>query len=556
MVFFRFRTYLFLLGMFSMLGVSAQSTFLPQGSMDNIFLERLEIKTQKDTIFNFSFVKPYSRQLLMERLQFHLKEGRGMVWTKLDKSMVREVMMNNPEWLGDSLKAKFFVNAGQRVFYRSPAHLLMVDQPDFFLSVNPVLQLRVGREQMRDETVMMNARGFTARALIGKTIGVYTYVAETQERGPSFWRDWVVQYRAVPGAGLYKTFKRTGYDYLDARGGVSFAVARHIQLQFGYDRMFLGNGYRSLFISDFSNNHLFLNLNMRVWRLNYVARTMQLTSQYSRNPMRDEPYPRKYMALRHISFNAPKWLTIGLFEAIVFGKTNDFQFAYLNPVIFLRPVELDMGSADNALLGVDVKANIARRVQLYGQLNMDEFNLRYLRMNKGWWANKWGLQLGGKYIDAFGVDHLDLQAEVNWIRPFTFTHNDTVANYTHYNQPLAHPLMANIREMIGVVRYQPADKWMINGRMIVWKQGTDTANRNFGNNIFLDADTRFMNEGFRIGSAVPRYGVNASLWISYAWKPNFFIEANVLRRSLTGKVGSTTASLGIRWNMHRREYDY
>ena len=49
------------------------------------------------------------------------------------------------------------------------------------------------------------------------------------------------------------------------------------------------------------------------------------------------------------------------------------------------------------------------------------------------------MQFGGKYIDAIGVKNLDLQAEINIIRPFTYSHNDTIANYTHYNQPLAHP---------------------------------------------------------------------------------------------------------------------
>jgi hypothetical protein len=282
---------------------------------------------------------------------------------------------------------------------------------------------------------------------------------------------------------------------------------------------------------------------------------MQLTSQYSRG-VADSIFPKKYVAIHHISFNAPKWLTIGLFEGIVFGRKNDFEFAYLNPIIFLRPVEQNMGSGDNAFVGVDFKANVAKRLQFYGKVNFDEFNLSEIRAGNGWWANKWAMQLGGKYIDAFGIRNLDLQAETNWIRPFTYSHNDTVANYTHYNQPLAHPLMSNVREFIGIVRYQPAPKWYIHGKLIAWQQGSDTASGNFGNNIFRDSDTRAGAYGFEFGSAVPRNGFNGSLWVSYEWKENFFLEGSLMARKLTGIDTRTTANLGIRWNMHRREYDY
>jgi hypothetical protein len=430
-----------------------------------------------------------------------------------------------------------------------------VDQKDFYLSVNPVLQLSYGKESNYGDPIMLNARGIVARGMVARKVGFYTYLVENQERGPQQYRDFVAKYRAVPGAGFYKTFKTTGYDYFDARGGVSFNIAKYIDFQFGYDRQFIGNGYRSMFLSDFSNNYLYMNLNLRVWRLNYVAKTMQLTSQYERGTS-DSIYPKKYAAIHHISFNAPKWLTIGLFEGIVFARLNDFEFAYLNPIIFLRPVEQNMGSGDNAFVGVDFKANIAKRFQVYGQVNFDEFVLAEMRAGDGWWANKWSLQLGGKYIDAFGVKNLDLQAETNWIRPFTYSHNDSVGNYTHYNQPLAHPMLSNVQEFIGIARYQPARKWYLQGKLIAWQQGSDTASKNFGNNIFLDSDTRPADYGYRFGSAVKKNGINASFWAAYEWKENFFIEANLMMRKFTGSDTRTTASLGIRWNMARREYDY
>ncbi len=178
--------------------------------------------------------------------------------------------------------------------------------------------------------------------------------------------------------------------------------------------------------------------------------------------------------MHHLDINITKWLNIGLFEGVVFGRQNRFDFSYLNPIIFYRSIEQQNGSHDNAVAGLDLKANVAKRFQVYGQLMLDEFKLSEIKANRGWWANKFGLQIGAKYIDAFGIKNLDLQIEHNRVRPFTYSHRDSVANYTHYNQPLAHPLMANFREIIGIARYQPAPKWMVQAKAIFYQQGRDT----------------------------------------------------------------------------------
>jgi hypothetical protein len=535
--------------------LSAQSNYIPQGSKEYILLDRLEIKAQKDTVLNFSHIKPFNRKWWVNRLEAIRADSIPVSLTSIDKYNIDRALLNNLEWVTTDKTEFKSKKSLWNTFFKTPANMVEVDQTDFYLSVNPVLQLSYGGESNYDDPVMLNARGIVARGMVGRKVGFYTYLVENQERGPQQYRDFVAKYRAVPGAGFYKSFKTTGYDYFDARGGISFNIAKYIDFQFGYDKQFLGNGYRSMFLSDFTNNYLYMNLNLRVWRLNYVAKTMQLTSQYERGSS-DSIFPKKYAAIHHISFNAPKWLTIGLFEGIVFGRLNDFEFAYLNPIIFLRPVEQNMGSGDNAFVGVDFKANIAKRFQAYGQVNFDEFVLKEMRAGDGWWANKWSLQLGGKYIDAFGVKNLDLQAETNFIRPFTYSHNDSIANYTHYNQPLAHPTLSNVQEFIGIARYQPAPKWYLQGKLIAWQQGSDTASKNFGNNIFLDSDTRPGDYGYNFGSAVKKNGMNGSLWVAYEWKENFFIEGNLMMRKFTGSDTRTTATLGIRWNMARREYDY
>ena len=418
---------------------TAQSTYFQQGSKENILLERLEIKAQKDTVLNFSFIKPFNRKWWIGAIERLEQDAEPLKLSRVDKYNIERSKMNNLEFVSGDKSALVSKKALWNTFYKTPANFIEVDNPDFFLSVNPVLQLQAMADNESDELIFLNTRGIVARGLIAKRIGFQTYLTDNQERAPIFVQDRITQYRAVPGNGFYKTFKTTGVDYFDARGSFTVNAAKFLDIQFGYDKQFIGNGYRSLYLSEFPNNYLFLNLNLRVWRLNYVSKTVELTAQYKRGST-DTLLPKKYMAIHHISFNAPKWLTLGLFEGVVFGRLNQFEFSYLNPVMFLRPAEQQNGSADNAFVGLDFKANIARRFQVYGQLLFDEFKLSELKKRDGWWANKWALQLGAKYIDAFGVKNLDLQLETNLVRPFTYSHFDTIANYTHYNQPLAHPL--------------------------------------------------------------------------------------------------------------------
>ena len=534
---------------------TAQSTYFQQGSKENILLERLEIKAQKDTVLNFSFIKPFNRKWWIGAIERLEQDAEPLKLSRVDIYNIERSKMNNLEFVSGDKSALVSKKALWNTFYKTPANFIEVDNPDFFLSVNPVLQLQAMADNESDELIFLNTRGIVARGLIAKRIGFQTYLTDNQERAPKFVQDRITRYRAVPGNGFYKTFKTTGVDYFDARGSFTVNAAKYLDIQFGYDKQFIGNGYRSLYLSEFPNNYLFLNLNLRVWRLNYVSKTVELTSQFKRGST-DTLLPKKYMAIHHISFNAPKWLTLGLFEGVVFGRLNQFEFSYLNPVMFLRPAEQQNGSADNAFVGLDFKANIARRFQVYGQLLFDEFKLDELKKRDGWWANKWALQLGAKYIDAFGVKNLDLQLETNLVRPFTYSHFDTIANYTHYNQPLAHPLMSNIRELVGIARYQPAPKWYLQGRLSGWWGGKDTAGLNFGNNIFLDNDTRAQDRDIRFGSAVETQWVNANLWVAYEWKENFFIETNIYLRQTNNVPVNFIGSIGIRWNMHRREYDF
>lgn len=543
----------------------SQATYLSQGDKQNILLERLEIKAMNDSVLNFSKTRPFNRnKYVVNGLRNYLQTHDASDLSKVDAYNLQRTWLNNLEFLTEEERVTYQSKKPiLKNFYTTPANLFEVHAKDFDLVVNPVIQFVISKENNNDQDLFLNTRGLTLRGKIANKIGFHAFLTDNQERDPSWVQRMITDRHAVPGAGFYKDFKAAGgVDYFDARGYMTFNVTRYIDVAFGYDKNFIGNGYRSLFLSENSNSNLFLKLNTRIWKLNYQNLFMELQNADSR--IGDKLIGKKYAAMHHLDVNVTRWLNIGLFEGVIFGRPNRFDFSYLNPIIFYRSVEQQNGSFDNSVAGLDFKANLAHSIQLYGQLLLDEFKLSEIKANDGWWGNKYGIQLGAKYIDAFKIKNLDLQLEYNQVRPFTYSHGDSVANYTHYNQALAHPLMANFREVIGIARYQPAPKWLIQAKAIYYTQGRDSSAESYGSNIFLPNVVPYRNSdyGFDIGSGWKTNVMYASLLLSYELKENLFLELfGVVRREEAKTppvrtLKSTVVSFGVRWNIWHREFDY
>ncbi len=543
--------------------VFSQYTYLQQGDKASVLLERLEIKGRTDSFSNFSKLKPMNRRQVVAATNLYTNKYGSSLLSKTDIYNINSLHLNNIEYFTDAEKAKFKSKKpiGKR-FYQTPANLYEVHIKDFDLIINPMINVQVSKESNNSEMLYQNTRGLYVRGKIANKIGFYASITDNQEKDPLYVRNFVSARKAVPGSGFYKDFKTTGYDFFDARGYFTFNATKYIDITFGYDRNFIGNGHRSLFLSDFGNSNLFLRLNTRIWKFNYQNLFMELHD--ADRTVGDKLIAKKYTVMHHLDINITKWLNVGLFEGVVFGRKDRFDFGYLNPVIFYRSIEQQNGSFDNSVIGLDAKANLAKKFQVYGQLLVDEFNLAQVKANTGWWANKWGIQLGAKYIDAFGVKNLDLQLEHNRVRPFTYSHNDSVANYTHYNLPMAHPLMANFSEMIGIARYQPAPKWMATAKIIYYTQGRDSSSQSYGSNIFLPNIPPYRNGdfGYSIGSGWKTNFFYASFLLSYEVKENLFAEFNAVYRKQDTKTApivssnSSIISFGIRWNVHRREFDF
>ncbi|MEO0042270.1 MAG: hypothetical protein RL329_1718, partial [Bacteroidota bacterium] len=272
-------------------------------------------------------------------------------------------------------------------------------------------------------------------------------------------------------------------------------------------------------------------------------------------------YGKKYFAAHHLSYRVLKNVQIGLFESVVFSRPNHFEFQYLNPVIFYRSAEHHIGSPDNAMVGIDGKWNLLKRFSLYGQFVLDELHFKSLVSQNSSWANKYGIQMGLKYIDILGIDHLDGQAEYNLVRPFTYTHYDSVSNYTHRGQPLAHPLGANFKELILKLRYQPIPKVVLEGRILRSQVGEELSDgKSYGNDIRLLYLSRVSETAPLLQGNLANI-TTLSLDASYQLYHNIFLDFNALmRQKKSADAARNQRTLyfggGIRINMRQRRMDF
>ena len=104
-------------------------------------------------------------------------------------------------------------------------------------------------------------------------------------------------------------------------------------------------------------------------------------------------------------------------------------------------------------LGIGGSYNFDDSYKLYGQFLLGEFVLREFIAGTGWWGNKYGIQLGIQTPEAFKISGLHLLLEGNLVRPYTYSHSNTLSNYGYEMQPLAHPLGANFIEGIVEAKY-------------------------------------------------------------------------------------------------------
>ncbi|HAT70043.1 MAG TPA: gliding motility protein RemB, partial [Flavobacteriaceae bacterium] len=373
----------------------------------------------------------------------------------------------------------------------------------------------------------------------------------------------------IPGRGIAKEFGEDAFDYPIATGYLSYSPSKFFNVQFGHGKNFIGDGYRSLLLSDNASPYPYFKLNTTFWKLKYTNTWMSLRDVRPAVTA-DGSFRTKYMANHYLSINVSKRLNIGLFENVIWENDNDrgFDLNYLNPVIFYRAIEFSTGSrGGNAIIGLTGKYKWSDSFNTYAQLLIDEFSSGDITGGEGSYKNKIGYQLGIKYFNAFNVPNLIVQAEYNQVRPYTYSHNSITLNYGHNNQSQAHLWGANFREYIGILRYKHKRYYGL-GKLIYGERGFDFKDGVvYGGNIFTSEDDRPADNGNNLLQGNKATSFYGELELGYIINPatNFKVYATAIYRDFSvdedvsdviQTQNTVWLNFGVRTDLFNWYYDY
>jgi hypothetical protein len=272
-----------------------------------------------------------------------------------------------------------------------------------------------------------------------------------------------------------------------------------LKLEIANSKNFFGDGYRSLLLSDNAKNYPYFKIETQFLDIKYSCIWAYL-SYFTYDEVQHITYKKnnKLAVFHYLDWNVTKRFSIGLFESVVASGKNFFDFEFLNPFIFFRPVDYSMGSSTNVIIGTNLKYSINSKNAFYLQVVIDDIVVKQLFNDLkhtfrkeyageyGWFANKWAVQFGEKSFDIGGIKNLDGFIEFNVARPYIYTQFDPNNNYAHYRQALAHPLGANFVEIVCGTNYYFKDMFNIDLKLMFATLGMDASDRTHnGQNIFL-----------------------------------------------------------------------
>lgn len=554
------------LTLFILLAVPASILFaqrpplnVPFYHQSNIYMER-ELSKQNDTIWHTA-VKPV------------LQSRRSYVPTD------NEDAPENTSYLKRKLLYEHLIHIG--------------NGDEWSIQVDPLFDFGVGNERVGSRNTWLNTRGAQLQGNIGSKIAFYSSFYENQAVMPHYIDQFVNNNRmyhlndtisfmpgvgAMPGQGMARVFKDgPGWDYANATAYVSYSPSEYLNFQLGQDRQFIGHGYRSILLSDVSYPAPYFKMQTNLGRIQYTYLLMQLMDPGAEpiglpNPRWDRGFRKKYASVGYLNWQVTNNFQIGAMQSVVFPGDNPAggsippSMQYLNPLLFLHPTQYGSGSEGNLLVGLNTQWQFRKDYFAYGQFLLDELNVQGFLSQNGNATNKYAGQLGVKALNFLGMSNLFVQAEYNFARPYTFSHRDRMTSYSHYLQPLGHPLGANFHEFLMMADYRFAGNYYFRAKLIVHRQGLDYIENdsiiiNVGSNVFADYRPDQNRTGLNIGWGESSTLLHGELSLGYLLNPktNMKIEISYMHRNqgpANNRINTRWVMIGFRTALRNLYYDF
>ncbi|WP_157541327.1 gliding motility protein RemB [Mucilaginibacter aquatilis] len=391
-------------------------------------------------------------------------------------------------------------------------HLIDIKHEDYTFFADYLPDLTIGRDFSNSRNTWLNTRGYQVGGTIGKKFYFYSSGYENQAVFANYYDTYVNQTGVVSGQAYDRKYgqnRTKDWSYVTAL--MSFTPSKYINIAFGHDKNFIGDGYRSMLLSDFSSPYTFLKLTGTLGNVRYMTMWSYMQDPRSAKLSYETGNRKKWGVFHYLDWNVTDRLSLGFFDSIIWGDTDDagnkrgFDLTYGNPIIFLRPLEADNGSPDNALIGFNGKYEFSNQLIAYGQFALDEFEASNFFSNKGSSRNKYGWQIGLRGANVFNVNRLNYLVEYNGAKPYTYAQEKSINNYAHNSEPIAHPWTANFKEVVGMANYS-YKRFDFSGQLTYGHYGLDYNNLNWGKDPFRNYLT-----GARFDGPPEEFGTRASI---------------------------------------------
>ena len=439
------------------------------------------------------------------------------------------------------------------------------ESPNKYITLDPYYDIQFGREfSPENRSIYKYRRGVLAQGQIGKRLKFFSVLSENVAKYDSYTQDFIYATRVSPGEGFAKIRDDGAVNIWQSVGALELMVTKEFKFTFGHGKNFIGDGHRSLLLSDNANSYPFAKMDFKFWRFKYSAIVGEFIDMYNR-PSRDALRQKSYGSFHHLDIKINKWWYLGLVEAVIWKgdslQRSSFDINYLNPFVIMRPQELNLGSPDNMLIGYTAVVIPTNSWKLYSQLVLTELKTDELFGGNNWWANKYGMQAGTRISKLKKFPGFTLQAEYNFVRPFTYSHKNSAQTYGHFYQPLAHPLGANFQEMLAIFSYR-YKRFFTQYKAVYHQVGKDNNElTSVGNDIFRSYELREK----EYGNTLLQGDLHTTLihQFKFSWLLNpanhMFLEGGYNLRTIWNKDNQTNYQhffIGVRTAFLNYNYDY
>jgi len=376
-----------------------------------------------------------------------------------------------------------------RKLYQENLFIIRDSASKFYCTIDPLFNFQGSADRSdSNKKFYQNTRGILVQGNVGNKFAFSSSFWENQADYPTYLNQFIADNYVVPGNGRPKLFGTNGYDFSMSEAYLSYSPSSHFNFQGGYGKNFIGDGYRSLFLSDNSFAYPYIRVTTTFWHIQYTNLYTEFLDPFADPSIlqnNEGLFQRKAGAFQYLSWNVTPKMEWGFFQGMIWPTGNRYnQMAlnanYFNPLIFANTWKYGFNNTPNMLVGAALKYKFSNHFMIYGQLLINDFPKE---LKLVYFDNQTAHQTGVKYYNSVGKFNFIFQLEYNEVRPYTYASKDSLDNYSNYNQSLADPMGANFRELIGILHLR-YDHFSINLQLNYAQIGLDSNHANFGSNIF------------------------------------------------------------------------